>query len=482
MLIRLNQPQQLRAKRQMSLAQVLGPFAEAVESSPHDLKDVRVLFDWVQYKHSFRDIFQPRRFVDEWGKPRPGAAEIAIDLRQVEPEQLTECFGRAVHTLIEPGDDEGRLFLEEFRSGSESVIWAWNLFFWQHLLQWEQTFSGDYTNALPGGESDGMNPDYVRDQVSNFVAQLDELAQHNLLPDEIFVLEMGVGNGLQSKRWMDEFRGQSQEQSKPYYDRLRYLMSDFSQHILDNARPRVAEHGEKVSLIPMNALDPESALGFLRYKVLYVHLCNVYDNLPCTEVARLDGQFFEVEVRAYLEQTAAAGLCEEYGFQPADLPREIERLLRIGPDYFPSVEQGVHFWAGFWRAMRLEERYVPIPDMAGYPVADRTTGEEVLALLEDFSGDVRFHLSNGAVKSFVHTIPLLHPKGLFEVQDIFTTRLDQYQHSFRGPGKFDGSLANWVNGPLLRHVAGRHGFNVEFTPFKYRKGSQTVILTTSMKE
>ena len=89
---------------------------------------------------------------------------------------------------------------------------------------------------------------------------------------------------------------------------------------------------------------------------------------------------------------------------------------------------------------------------------------------------------NGAVKSFVHTIPLLHPKGLFEVQDIFTTSLDQYRHSFRGPGKFDGSLANWVNGPLLRHVAGRHGFNVEFTPFKYRKGSQTVILTTSMKE
>ncbi len=482
MRIQLNQPGQLLAKRQMSLAAVLGPFAQAVETSEHDLKDLRVLFDWVQYKHSFRDAFQLRRLMDDWGQPRGGAGEIAIDLRQVDPEAFVECFARAVHALAEPAGDEGRLYLEDYVAGANSVIWSWNLFFWQHLLQWEQTFSGDYTHALPGGESDGMNPDYVHDQVSAFVAQLDELGRRNLLPDEIFVLEMGVGNGMQSKRWMDEFRRQSHEGGRPYYERLRYLMSDFSQHILDNARPRVADHGDKVSLIPMNALDPESALGFLRYKVLYVHLCNVYDNLPCTEIARLDGRFYEVEIRAYLEQATVAALCEQHAIEPSHLPRDVERLLKIGPDYFPSLEAGVHFWAGFWRGMKLEERYVPIIDMADYPVTDHVSGEEVLALLEDFDGDVRFHLSNGAVKSFVHTIPLLHPKGLFEIQDIFTTSLEQYRHSFRGPGKFDGSLANWVNGPLLRQVAGRHGFNVQFTPFRYRKGSQTVILTTSMKE
>lgn len=482
MLIQLNQPGQLQSKRQMSLARVLGPFAEAVESSAYDLKNMRVLFDWVQYKHSFRGPFQTRWLADDWGKLQPGHGEIAVDLRQIEPDSFVEDFSLAVRTLAEPGEDESRLFLEEFKPGADSVIWAWNLFFWQHLVQWEQTFSGDYTNALPGGESDGMNPDYVRDQVSAFVSQLDELARHNLLPDEIFVLEMGVGNGLQSKRWMDEFRRQSYEGSKPYYDRLRYIMSDFSQHILDHARPRVLEHVDKISLIPMNALDPESALGFLRYKVLYAHLCNVYDNLPCTEIARVDDRFFEVEIRAYLDQAVVASLCEAHNIQPAELPREIERLLRIGPDYFPSMEVGVHFWAELWRALKLEERYVPIPDIASYSVADRTTGEEIVGLLSEFNGDVRFHLSNGAVKSFVHTIPLLHPKGLFEVQDIFTTSLEQYRHSFRGPGKFDGSLANWVNGPLLRHVAGRHGFNVQFTPFRYRKGSQTVILTTSMKE
>jgi len=322
----------------------------------------------------------------------------------------------------------------------------------------------------------------VHDQVGSFVAKLDELDKHHLVPDQIFVLEMGVGSGEGSRRWMDEFRKQSEDNGKPYYDRLHYLMSDFSQHILDNAKGRVQEHANKVSLLPMNALDPESALGFLRYKILYVHLCNVYDNLPCTEIARLDGQFYEVEIRAYIDPASVTSLCETYSFTPENLPREIERLLRIGPDYFDSLETGVHFWADVWNGIKLEERYVPIPDIVGYPIADRTTGEEVVGLLEGFHGDVRFHLSNGAVKSFVHTIPLLHPKGLFEIQDIFRTRLEQYQSGFSGPGKYDGSLANWINGPLLKHVAGRHGFNVQFTPFKYRKGSQTVILTTSMKE
>jgi hypothetical protein len=281
---------------------------------------------------------------------------------------------------------------------------------------------------------------------------------------------------------MDEFRRQSDEAGKPYYDRLHYLMSDFSQHILDHARPRIEEHASKVSLIPMNALDPESALGFLRYKIMYVHLCNVYDNLPCTEVARIDGRFYEVEVRAYMEQANVASICETYGIAQDQLPREIERLLKIGPDYFPSVTDGVHFWADVWAGIKLEERYVPIPDIAGYVVADRTSGEDILNMIQEVDGDVRFHLSNGALKSFVHTVPLLHPKGLFEIIDVFRTRLEQYQTTFSGPGKFDGSLMNWINGPLMKQVASRLGFNVAYTQYKYRKGSQTVILTTSMKE
>ncbi|MDE3075672.1 MAG: hypothetical protein KGJ86_09590, partial [Chloroflexota bacterium] len=432
MFIRLYQPSQLKSKRELPLSSIFGPFADALENSPHDLTQVQVTFDWVQYKHSFREPFTPRHILDDWGEYRPGHGEMAIDLRQIEPATFAEEFNRATHLLIEPRGDEGKLPLEDFQAGGASIVWTFNRFFWQHLESWEAAFKKDFTRALPGGESDGTNPEYVRDQVNRFVLQLDDLAHHHLVPEEIFVLEMGVGNGLQSKRWMDEFRKQCEESGKDYYQRLRYIMSDLSQHVLDHARPMIAEHADKTSLIPMNALDPESALGFLRYKILYVHLCNVYDNLPCTEVARIHNRYYEVEVRAYLSQPAAEAICQTYRIKPKDLRQEVERLLKIGPDYFKSVETGVRFWNDVWQAVRLDERYAPITDMSGYPLADRVSGDEVVALLESYPGDIRFHLSNGAVKSFVHTVPLLHPKGIFEVQDIFTTRLDQYRQSFRG--------------------------------------------------
>jgi hypothetical protein len=92
------------------------------------------------------------------------------------------------------------------------------------------------------------------------------------------------------------------------------------------------------------------------------------------------------------------------------------------------------------------------------------------------------HLSTAALQSFVNTLPLLHPRGMFQVQDLFVRDLSQYQGAFRGPGKMDGSIVNWLNGPLFRMLADHLGYNVHLEPFRYREGSNTVVLTTSQKE
>lgn len=91
---------------------------------------------------------------------------------------------------------------------------------------------------------------------------------------------------------------------------------------------------------------------------------------------------------------------------------------------------------------------------------------------------MRFHLTGGAVESFLNTLPLLHPRGFLQVQDIFVTSMDDYRRGFRGPGKLDGSVLNWVNGALLQVVGARAGFDVRFAPFEYRSGSRTSILYT----
>jgi len=94
----------------------------------------------------------------------------------------------------------------------------------------------------------------------------------------------------------------------------------------------------------------------------------------------------------------------------------------------------------------------------------------------------RFQLSSGVLESFVNTIPLLHPRGHLQVQDIFVTELADYPKIFRGPGKMDGSVVNWVNGALLAEVGEQAGYDVHFAPFHYREGSRTSILYTTHRE
>ncbi len=140
------------------------------------------------------------------------------------------------------------------------------------------------------------------------------------------------------------------------------------------------------------------------------------------------------------------------------------------------------FWQEIWKAIRLEERLVQVEDLPDFPFPDGLDAGKLEDILQNAPSDFRFHLSSGALESFVNTLPLLHPRGYLQVQDIFVTDLNQYRLGFYGPGKLDGSLLNWVNGALLKEVAERAGYNVHFEPFRYRKGSRTSVLYTTRRE
>jgi hypothetical protein len=146
----------------------------------------------------------------------------------------------------------------------------------------------------------------------------------------------------------------------------------------------------------------------------------------------------------------------------------------------------VAFWQAVWAALRLRERYVPLEGLDSYLVsagqAEPALTGEVLRPLMEAEGDVRMHVSNGAVASFTGTLPLLHPYGRVQCHDLFVTGSPQYRTGFYGPGKYDGSVVNWVNGPLLQRVASRRGFSVKFTPFRQRPGSNILTLTAQARD
>ena len=97
--------------------------------------------------------------------------------------------------------------LEDWVRPSKSVIWSFNRSYWRHLGAWDETFQKDYAAALPGGVSDGTNPEFWADRIDAFMATLNRLEEWSELPDEIHVLELGVGDGQGAKVWLDALRG-----------------------------------------------------------------------------------------------------------------------------------------------------------------------------------------------------------------------------------------------------------------------------------
>ena len=285
-----------------------------------------------------------------------------------------------------------------------------------------------------------------------------------------------MGSGTRAALWLDRFKALDEERGTGYYPRLRFLLGDYSLPTLDRAHGRGRAPPRRSSASSRWTRSTRfKTLSFLRYKILYIHLTNVYDNLPLDELVRRDGRLYLVETRAYLPRRPPRGIAARRRIWPSAAPATVERLpAEVGPEVLGDRARGVGVLAR--RLGRAAPRRAPAsrwrtsPRRRCRPGSIRAISRTCWPSAPD---DVRFHLSRGAAESFVNTLPLLHPRGYLQVQDIFVTAMDEYRHGFRGPGKLDGSVVNWVNGALLRAVGARAGYDVHFAPFRYRPGSRT---------
>jgi hypothetical protein len=500
MLIEFRPHTRLRGKDPVDFAATVTPvveaLAEAADAGYDDLGRARVTCDWVQYRENFRDIVDVRPLLDYSATPvssdqpphpagpPPYRWEIAVDVRRSSGVALKEfTAGRLRDT------GASRVFLEDWGPGTQSCIWDFNVLYWTALAQWEKAAGHGYEQALPGGESDARNRDAARELVSELFSVWDGLASAGALPDQLYVAELGVGNGSQAKVFLDEFREADAAHGQDYYQRLHYLMCDFSQHVLDLARETVAPHAAHVSSVSLDATRPLRSLGFLRGRVFLLYISNVYDNLPTDEVAQFGGQAYLVQTRAYFPPEEAANVAASVAATPAELPGIVHKLLRLGPDllpdaapgHFADIDAAVAFWRRAWASLRLAERYVPLTGLDLYRLATSLNGEMLRPMLES-GGDIRMHVNNGALASFADSIELLHPFGKLVCHDLFLTDVQGYRTAFRGPGKYDGSVVNWVNGPLLAHVGRRHGLDVHYEAFRHRSGGNIVTMTAQARD
>ena len=374
--------------------------------------------------------------------------------------------------------------------GSASCVWRFNALYWQALAAWEKTTGKEYEQTLPGGESDARNSAAAREVILDLFTSWDELASRRALPEQLYVIELGVGNGGQARTWLDEFVELDRRHGRDYYRRLHYLMGDYSAHVLDRARQEVAHHGDHVSGLVLEATRLSGSVGFLAGKAFLVYISNVYDNLPSDEVAAIRGRIYLVQtrclpgrrrrgrdrrqVRAQAGRARASSPSGCCGSVPSCSPSRSRTSS-------PTPARRCCSGRRSGRRCARPSAYVPLEGLDTYRITPAVTGEILRPLLAA-EGDVRMHVSNGALSSFADTLPLLHPFGRLVCHDLFTTSPGEYRPGFYGPGKYDGSVVNWVNGPLLQLLASRRGFDVRFSPFTQRPASNVKTLTAQVRD
>ena len=423
-------------------------------------------------------------------RPAETALEIAIDLRRCGDADLRALVGGLLDEHARP-QASTRVPLEPWVAGRQSCIWRFNALYWQALSLWEQATGRDYEQALPGGESDARNSAAVRELILELFKTWDDLDARSALPAELYVVELGVGNGSQARTWLDEFVELSRAHSRDYYRRLHYIMGDYSPHVLGRALKAVAHHGDHVSALVVDATHPAVSLGFLRGKAFLVYISNVYDNLPCDEVARIGGPHLPGRDPGLpARRRGAAGSRGQFSAPPEQVPELADKLLRLGPEllcealpqHFRDIAQAVTFWREVWAALRLDERYRPLEGprpVPGHPRPERRAAALAAGVARRHPGARQ---QRGAEQLRARPSRCCTRSAGCQCHDLFLDDVRRYQTGFFGPGKYDGSVVNWVNGPLLRHIGGRAGFDVTIAPFAQRPSSNVKTLTAAVRE
>ncbi|MFF4756719.1 hypothetical protein ACWD5R_42645 [Streptomyces sp. NPDC002514] len=181
---------------------------------------VRIVCDWVQYRNSFRDVLEVRPILS--GGPAAGQGlqvpadlgedefEIGVDVRRAAGAPV----GDLTAELLSP-DPDG-VFLKDWTPGGDGLIWQFSSLSWSALERWEKATGRGYEQALPGGESDARNRAAAVELISELFERWDRLAASAALPDELYIVELGVGNGQQARVFFDTFRELDVRHGKGY--------------------------------------------------------------------------------------------------------------------------------------------------------------------------------------------------------------------------------------------------------------------------
>ncbi|MFH1847882.1 MAG: HAD family hydrolase, partial [Candidatus Omnitrophota bacterium] len=314
------------------------------------------------------------------------------------------------------------------------------------------------TEGINFNTSTKRDPKTAALNAREFKQYLRELDAEGRLPEgKLIVQEWGIGNTWYASVFLGIM------QSSEYYDRLTYVLCDFSDMILAKARAdnALSKHAGHIKFLQMDAADPDDlkkkASGISGNTMLIRHN-ELYDDLPAQELLYVDGAYFRLHIRPFLDATQES---EEQKITSAKLAEILRRgdlasIRKLDPRFLMRIKH--------------EERYERINDIAEYPygkIIERFTGEVRATGKKTF----RFTVNTAAMRNFEEALRLLHEAGYVQFNDYgFTAaRITEPEQILSMPSysKFRKSGNTWtsdVNFELFGLLADEIGIAIRIEP------------------
>lgn len=328
--------------------------------------------------------------------------------------------------------------LEDFRPVSESLEWRIGDAYWADAGA--RAFLADEVPHLI--TNDGMFA--ARDAAVLFESCL--LAERGgELEREIAVMELGAGQGVYARQFLDHFAALCGRHGCDFYDRLTYHVTDWSARMLEDigTAGTLEPHAARVRLGRVDALhppvfapcdgEPAVRLGGLR---AIVH-SYVLDGLPFDVVLRAGAGWMRLHYRTSIDDAPAAG-----DGAAAPQLRGDEAVEELLPESERFVAEHAYF--------PLDPSELPFGEVLA-PFADALQAAGAPAT---GPRDASFVHSHGALTSLTISLSMLRPDGFVLFHDYGSGGTRHAPHTHQ---RFARSRATALNFDLLDHALTRGG-------------------------
>ena len=373
------------------------------------------------------ELKQRERVVEPGAPLCPGRRDLE-PAPHPSPRAEGEVAEAAARLLTDASADS--ICLQDFRPLAESLDWELGQAAWGR--RGSRSFFAD---GVPyGATNNGWLSRNAADLLFTALAETEARAP---LPDVLQVLELGAGLGLFARGFLSAFRDLCRARGADYYERLRYLVTDRSERMVDDLRRSgvLDGHPGRWQARRLDALCIGDALdGHDAAAPVFAAFANyVLDVLPATVLQIGDSGLRELCVATHLARGVDLAA-------HTDMPLE-EILRRARSD---SAAE---------RATLADIQDLLVPSFRFLPTAaDRVPyGAFVAGLVEP--GQYVLH-NHGALQCLEGLVPRLHPQGFVLAADYGQADSVGSDRPWQ-PQRFGSSLAMGVNFPLLAAWCGR---------------------------